>query len=67
MFKEDIARYGGGSPIQTVTPSQSSKINSLEQNQTVTAKNDVTLSKPHNSLKNKECDGVTVCEEEGWA
>jgi len=48
QFKEDIARYGGGSPIQTVTPSQDSKINGLEKNQTVTAKNDVTLSKPHN-------------------
>jgi hypothetical protein len=46
-------------PLQTVTPSQTSKINDLGENKTVTPKTDVTVSKSSNQLNSFTCDGVT--------
>ena len=45
---------------QTVTPSQVSDINELDQKQTVTADVFVAVENGANPLKNNNCDGVTV-------
>ncbi len=67
QFADANARYANSgdsadTPFQTVTPSQMSNINDLEQFQNVTRRNDVTFSNPDNPLKNNDCDGVTFCE-----
>ena len=73
QFNEAISRYvdpgkdanGGDTHTQTVTPSLINDNNGLQHNQTVTAENEVTVSKSGNTLKNNDSDGVTVCKGEG--
>jgi hypothetical protein len=48
-----------GYPLQTVTPSQTSKIHDLGENQAVTPKTDVTVPKSPNQLNSFACYGVT--------
>jgi hypothetical protein len=59
-FEDSFNRYlSADTPLQTVTPSQTSKINDLGENQAVTPKTDVTVSKSSNQLNSFTCDGVT--------